>query len=62
MNFLLSFFKYFFCYISIYIVVILLFVFYYFTIPGYWFLCSVLTIIIFGGVKVFLSVCKKKSK
>lgn len=62
MNFLLSFFKDVFGYISIYMVVILLFVFYYFTIPEYWFLCSILTIITFGGVKVFLSVCKSKSK
>lgn len=41
-------------------VVIFLFVFYYFVFPDYWFLCSFLTIIVAGAIKVFRSYKAKK--
>lgn len=53
MSLLSSFFKEILEDLTVYTVVIFLFVFYYFVVPDYWFLCSLLTILIFGAVKVF---------
>lgn len=39
--------------LTVYAVIILNFAFYYFVVPDYWFLCSLLTIFIFGAIKVF---------
>jgi len=55
-----SFLKEFFSGVFTNIVVVLLFVFFYFFIPDYWFLCSLLTLIIYGCVDVFIY--KKKRK
>ena len=44
--------------LSVYIIVIFLFVFYYFFVPDYWFLCSILTIIAWGAFRIFMSVRK----
>lgn len=41
-------------------VVIFLFIFYYFVFPDYWFLCSLLTIIAAGAIKIFRSHKEKK--
>lgn len=38
--------------LTVYAVVVLLFVFYYLVVPDYWFLCSLLTILIFAAVKI----------
>jgi len=48
-------------YLSISIVVLLLFVVYYFTIPSYWFLCSLVTIFIAAIFDIFV-LSKKKNK
>jgi len=53
MSLLSSFFKEILEDLTVYTVVIFLFVFYYFVVPDYWFLSSLLTILIFGAVKVF---------
>lgn len=54
MNLLFVFFKDVASYFSVSVIVVFLFVFYYFIIPDYWFLCSILTIILGGGIRVFL--------
>lgn len=46
--------------LTVYAVVVLLFVFYYLVVPDYWFLCSLLTILIFAAVKI-LRAYKKQS-
>nr|AWH59639.1 hypothetical protein [Edwardsiella tarda] len=48
-----------FSYLGVCVVVISLFVFYYFTLADYWFLCSVLTIVLAGVCKVFF-ISKKR--
>lgn len=53
MSFFSSFFKEILEDLTVYTVIILLFVFYYFVVPEYWFLCGLLTILIFGAIKVF---------
>lgn len=59
MAFILSVIKDMLGYVAVYAVVILLFVLYYFAVQKYWFLCSVLTIIIFGVIRIFASARKK---
>jgi len=59
-SFLQRFLKDTFSYLSITAIVVLLFLFYYFVIPDYWFLCSVLTIVIAAAVEIYLY-CQKKS-
>ena len=49
-------------YLSITAIVVLLFLFYYFVIPDYWFLCSVLTIIIAAAVEIYLYSQKKNKR
>ncbi|AXF75142.1 hypothetical protein AV903_01855 [Erwinia tracheiphila] len=39
--------------LTVYAIVMFLFVFYYFVVPDYWFLCSLLTILIFGAIRFF---------
>ncbi|RTF49606.1 hypothetical protein, partial [Serratia marcescens] len=39
--------------LTVYTVVIFLFVFYYFVVPDFWFLCSLLTILIAGAIKIY---------
>lgn len=53
MSFFSSFFKEILEDLTAYAVIIFLFVFYYFVVPDFWFLCSLLTILIFGVVNVF---------
>lgn len=53
MSFFSSFFKEILEDLTVYAVIILIFVFYYLVVPDYWFLCSLLTILIFGAIKVF---------
>lgn len=48
-------------YLSTILYVILLFLFYYLIIPEYWFLCTLLTIIAFGALKI-LYFAKRKNK
>lgn len=57
-----AFLKEFFSGIFVNIVIVLLFIFFYFFIPDYWFLCSLLTLIIYGCVDVFLYQKKKRKK
>ena len=47
--------------LKVYVIIISLFTFYYFTIPGYWFLCSIVTIIIYGIIKIVIA-SKKSNK
>lgn len=47
-------------YISAHVVVVFLFVFYYFLIPDYWFLSSLLTVVVWGAISIYLSARKKK--
>lgn len=44
----------------IYLKLFFLFVIFYFLVPDYWFLCSVLTVVIVGGVRVYTSVKKNE--
>lgn len=53
MRFLSSFFKEILEDVTVYTVVIFLFVFYYFVVPDFWFLCSLLTILIVGAIKFY---------
>lgn len=55
MTFLSAFFKELLEDLSVYVIVIFLFVFYYFLVPDYWFLCSILTIIVWGAFRIFMS-------
>lgn len=48
-------------YIGAHAIVIFLFLFYYIIIPDYWFLCTFFTIIIWGGVSIYLSIKKERS-
>lgn len=53
MRFFSSFFKEILEDLTVYAVVIFLFVFYYFVVPDFWFLCSLLTILIVGAIKIY---------
>ncbi|SCC57049.1 hypothetical protein GA0061070_10395 [Kosakonia oryziphila] len=53
MRFLSSFFKEILEDLTVYTVIIFLFIFYYFVVPDFWFLCSLLTILIAGAIKVY---------
>nr|WP_244316914.1 hypothetical protein [Mixta theicola] len=53
MNFLSSFLKELIDDLKVYVIVISLFVFYYFVVPKYWFLCSVITVVVWGAFKIF---------
>jgi len=48
--------------LTVYAVVVFLFVFYYLVFPDYWFLCSLLTILIFAAVKIFRVCIKNRVK
>lgn len=61
MTFFSSFFKELLGDAAVYAVVIFLFVFYYFVVPDYWFLCSFFTIIAWGAFRIFISARSKKS-
>ena len=45
--------------LTIYVINILLFVFYYFVVPDYWFLCSLLTFVIFSAINIYCAYKKK---
>ncbi|AUX71138.1 hypothetical protein [Erwinia pyrifoliae] len=47
-------------YLSINVIVIVLFAFYYFVVPDYWLLCSVLTLVIAAVVEIFIIANKKR--
>ena len=47
--------------LKVYVIIISLFTFYYFAIPEYWFLCSIVTIIIYGIIKIVIA-SKKSNK
>lgn len=47
--------------LKVYVIIISLFTFYYFAIPRYWFLCSIVTIIIYGIIKIVIA-SKKSNK
>lgn len=53
MRFFSSFFKEILEDLTVYTVIILLFVFYYFVFPDFWFLSSLLTILIYGAIKIY---------
>lgn len=61
MSFLSSFLKPLLEDLTVYALIILLFVFYYFAVPDYWFLCSILTVIAWGIFRIFLAGRKKGS-
>jgi len=59
-NFLIALFKDTFSYISISIAVVILFIAYYLIFPGYWFLCSILTILIVAVFDIFIFSKRRK--
>ncbi len=52
-NFFSRFFKEMFSGVITNVIVILLFVFFYFTIPDYWFLCSLFTVIVYVCIDIY---------
>ncbi|PZL85666.1 hypothetical protein FJP62_10530 [Pantoea vagans] len=47
-------------YISAHVIAICLFLFYYFVIPDYWFLCTLLTIVTGGAISIYRATKNKK--